>query len=94
MTGGPAVRTMLIFCSVDSNGLQKLQSDVTDFVLHAQAVKRALSIPVLANGNVRNLADAEACLAYTGALSGIVLQSGAGRSGTVGALAQAGTDGT
>jgi tRNA-dihydrouridine synthase len=32
-----------------------------------QAVKRALAIPVLANGNVRTLADAEACMAYTGA---------------------------
>ncbi|KAK9827639.1 hypothetical protein WJX81_001911 [Elliptochloris bilobata] len=31
-----------------------------------RAVKRALSVPVLANGNVRTLADAEACLAYTG----------------------------
>lgn len=39
-------------------------------------MKRALSIPVLANGNVRTLADAEACLAYTGAPSGIVLQIG------------------
>lgn len=31
-----------------------------------RAVKQALSIPVLANGNVRNLADADACMAYTG----------------------------
>jgi len=35
--------------------------------VHLQAVKAALSIPVIANGNVRDLADAEACLAYTGA---------------------------
>ena len=36
---------------------------------HLQAVKAALSIPVIANGNVRDLADADACLAYTGASS-------------------------
>lgn len=27
---------------------------------------QALSIPVLANGNIRNLADAHACMAHTG----------------------------
>ena len=43
------------------------------FMLAAQAVKGALSIPVLANGNVRNLADAEACLAYTGAPGAIFI---------------------
>ncbi len=31
-----------------------------------RAVKQALSIPVLANGNIRNLEDANACMAYTG----------------------------
>ena len=31
-----------------------------------RAVKQALSIPVLANGNVRHLADAHACMEYTG----------------------------
>lgn len=33
---------------------------------YIKAVKEALTIPVIANGNVRNLAEAEACLAYTG----------------------------
>lgn len=32
-----------------------------------QAVREALRIPVLANGNIRTLHDVEACLAYTGA---------------------------
>ncbi|GLI58658.1 hypothetical protein VaNZ11_000400 [Volvox africanus] len=32
-----------------------------------RAVKAALSVPVLANGNIRHLADVEACLSYTGA---------------------------
>ncbi|GAX81381.1 hypothetical protein CEUSTIGMA_g8812.t1 [Chlamydomonas eustigma] len=31
-----------------------------------KAVKQALSIPVLANGNIRNLQDANECMAYTG----------------------------
>ncbi|GFR46466.1 hypothetical protein Agub_g8042, partial [Astrephomene gubernaculifera] len=32
-----------------------------------RAVKAALSVPVLANGNIRHLGDVAACLAYTGA---------------------------
>ncbi len=32
-----------------------------------QAVKAALRIPVLANGNIRTLADVHECMAYTGA---------------------------
>ncbi|GLC54740.1 hypothetical protein PLESTB_000901100 [Pleodorina starrii] len=32
-----------------------------------RAVKAALSVPVLANGNIRHLGDVEACLSYTGA---------------------------
>ncbi|KXZ49917.1 hypothetical protein GPECTOR_19g368 [Gonium pectorale] len=32
-----------------------------------RAVKRALSVPVLANGNIRHLGDAASCLEYTGA---------------------------
>ncbi|KAF5832607.1 FMN-linked oxidoreductase [Dunaliella salina] len=31
-----------------------------------KAVKQALSIPVLANGNIRHIQDAQACLDYTG----------------------------
>lgn len=34
----------------------------------AQAVREAVDIPVLANGNVRNLADVHACMEYTGAV--------------------------
>jgi len=33
---------------------------------YIKAVKQALTIPVIANGNVRDRAEAEACLAYTG----------------------------
>ena len=32
-----------------------------------QAVKAAVSIPVVANGNIRSLADVHACMEYTGA---------------------------
>lgn len=37
-------------------------------VKHAavQAVKQALRIPVLANGNIRTLQDVQQCLEYTG----------------------------
>ncbi|KAG2494549.1 hypothetical protein HYH03_007316 [Edaphochlamys debaryana] len=33
---------------------------------HIRAVKQALSVPVLANGNIRHMGDVAACLAYTG----------------------------
>ena len=33
-----------------------------------QAVREAVRIPVLANGNIRNLQDVHDCLAYTGAV--------------------------
>lgn len=31
-----------------------------------QAVREAVGIPVLANGNILSRADADACMAYTG----------------------------
>ena len=33
-----------------------------------QAVREAVQIPVLANGNIRNLQDVHDCMAYTGAV--------------------------
>ena len=33
----------------------------------SQAVKEAVQIPVLANGNIRTLHDAHRCMEYTGA---------------------------
>lgn len=35
--------------------------------VYCQAVKSALSIPVLANGNIRHLQDCYDCMEYTGA---------------------------
>lgn len=42
-------------------------SDVTRVLLLLCSAPQALSIPVLANGNIRNLQDAYDCMAYTGA---------------------------
>lgn len=35
--------------------------------VYSKAVKEALSIPVIANGNIRNLQDCYDCMEYTGA---------------------------
>ncbi len=40
-----------------------------------QAVKEALTIPVLANGNIQDMASIQECLAYTGLLDVIVCDS-------------------
>ena len=54
---------LLDCCLVVSNPRHLIPSDVFQYL---QAVREAVGIPVLANGNILSRADADACMAYTG----------------------------